>query len=94
MQAELIPARFDFDRVFPNAGGLANLRQVLNRDRQAHIGRSPRVEGTRYSKRDIERFRKIFDLLGDDDEAKATFADVVCFTDLKARVSGFFGGSD
>lgn len=72
---------FDFDKVFPNAGGKKRLQDTAMR-----YLRAPReVEGTTFTQSQLDHLRSIFDLLIDDEPARSTLATLICVTDSMRR---------
>ena len=75
---------FDFDKVFPNAGGIKSLNAVrhsLSRNR-------PRdAEGTVFTEAEIENIRKMFDACGRDPESRSTLMMLVCYVDNQSRLA-------
>lgn len=75
---------FDFDKVFPNAGGIEFLNTVrhgLSRNR------SRDAEGTVFTQEQIEHIRKMFDACGEDEESRSTLMMLVCYVDNQSRLA-------
>ena len=78
------------DLAFPNAGGFEHLEKVreewIERIPQGMPDPSPQ---TNFHPAEMEQFNRIFDLLKDDEPARATLASWLAFAQLKNDCAGF-----
>lgn len=75
-------ASFDFDTVFPSAGGYERLNEV-RRNLRAQDTNS--VEGTVFTQREIDHLRIMFARLSDDEEARSTLMGIICYCDERSK---------
>ena len=78
--------RFDFDKVYPEAGGIAELDSLI-KDESVQRKVQPHVEGTTFRTSEVEIQRRLFALAKDDPSARAELAMLIAYTEGKNRLA-------
>ena len=73
---------FEFDTVFPSAGGHARLTEVR---KELRIPRTGTAEGTAFTQLEIDHLRTMFDSLSGDEEARSTLMGLICYCDERSK---------
>jgi hypothetical protein len=77
-----------FDPLFPEMGGLEHLAEVRLAMAQRLENPGAKVKETFFHPIEVEHIRKVLQLLGDDEEAKATIMCKIAFAQMKDDVAG------